>query len=130
MDASRLKSIPLFADLSDHERGQVARWADEVQVPEGKHLADQGEFAYEFFVIEEGSAVVTRNGERLKDLGAGDFFGEIALLETDRRTATVTASSPMRLIVMHARDFREMASEMPHVAEKIRAAIRERMAKP
>ncbi len=130
MDASRLKSIPLFADLSDHERGQVARWADEGQVPEGKHLADQGEFAYEFFVIEEGSAVVTRNGERLKDLGAGDFFGEIALLETDRRTATVTASSPMRLIVMHARDFREMASEMSHVAEKIRAAIRERMAKP
>jgi CRP/FNR family cyclic AMP-dependent transcriptional regulator len=130
MDANRLKSIPLFADLSDHERGQIARWADEVQVPEGKHLADQGEFAYEFFVIEEGSAVVTRDGERLKELGAGDFFGEIALLETDRRTATVTASSPMRLIVMHGRDFREMASEMPHVAEKIRAAIRERMAAP
>ncbi|HZA27228.1 MAG TPA: cyclic nucleotide-binding domain-containing protein [Actinomycetota bacterium] len=126
MDAKRLKSIPLFADLSDHERGQVARWADEVEVPPGRHLADQGEFAYEFFVIEEGSAEVTKDGEHLTDLGTGDFFGEIALLEADRRTATVTASSPMRLIVMHGRDFREMASEMPHVAEKIRAAIRER----
>lgn len=126
MDANSLKSIPLFADLSDHERGQVARWADEVEVQEGKHLADQGQFAYEFFVIEEGTAVVTKNGEHITDLGAGDFFGEIGLMETDRRTATVTASSPMRLIVMHGRDFREMASEMPHVAEKIRTAIRER----
>jgi CRP-like cAMP-binding protein len=95
-------------------------------VEPGKHLADQGEFAYEFFVIEEGSAVVTKDDEHLKDLVAGDFFGEIALMETDRRTATVTASSPTRLIVMHGRDFREMASEMPHVAEKIRTAIRER----
>jgi CRP/FNR family cyclic AMP-dependent transcriptional regulator len=126
MDANRLKSIPLFADLSDHERGQVAKWADEVEVQPGKHLADQGEFAYEFFVIEEGSAEVTKDEKHLTDLGTGDFFGEIALMEADRRTATVTASSPMRLIVMHGRDFREMASEMPHVAEKIRAAIRER----
>ena len=126
MDANHLKSIALFADLHDHERERVAQWADEVEVEEGKHLADQGEFAYEFFVIEEGSAVVTKNGEHITDLGPGDFFGEIALMETDRRTATVTASSHMHLIVMHGRDFREMASEMPHVAEKIRTAIRER----
>lgn len=126
MDANRLKSIPLFGDLTDHERARVAHWADEVEVEEGKHLADQGDYAYEFFVIEEGSAAVTRDGEMITELGPGDFFGEIALMETDRRTATVTASSHMHLLVMHGRDFREMASEMPHVAEKIRTAIQER----
>lgn len=127
MDAARLESIPLFADLSHREREQVARWADEVDVKEGRHLVDQGEFAYEFFVIEQGTAEVTQDGRHLGDLGPGDFFGEIALLEKERRTASVVATSDMTLIVMTGRDFREMAREMPEVAEKIRSAIRQRL---
>ncbi|HZB03199.1 MAG TPA: cyclic nucleotide-binding domain-containing protein [Actinomycetota bacterium] len=126
MDPSRLKSIPLFADLSDQDRAQVARWADELDVPEGKHLVDQGRFAHEFFVIEEGTAEVRQGDEKLTELGPGDFFGEIALIESDRRTASVIATSPMQTIVMFGRDFRQMEAQMPSVAARIRQAIEER----
>jgi CRP/FNR family cyclic AMP-dependent transcriptional regulator len=126
MDATRLKKIPLFSSLSDKERVQIARWADEVQVPAGKHLVDQGDFAYEFFVIEEGTAEVRRGDEVLTTLDPGDFFGEIALMEHDKRTATVTAATPMKLIVMFGRDFRSMEDAMPEVAAQIRQAIEDR----
>lgn len=118
---------PSSAGLSKGEREQLARWADEVDVDAGKHLVSQGEFAYEFFVIEAGGAEVTRDGAHVADLGPGDFFGEIALLETERRTASVTATSPMRLVVMHGRDFKAMARELPEVAGKVRAAMAERL---
>ena len=127
MDAERLASIPLFSALSDRERRQIAQWADEVEVEEGRELAKQGQFGYEFFVIEEGRASVLRDGEMIRELGPGDFFGEIALLESDRRTASVVATSRMRLIVMHRRDFRHVEHEMPRVAAQVRNAIRERM---
>lgn len=127
MDPARLKAIPLFAELSDHERGQVARWADEIEVREGEHLVHQGAFAHEFFVILEGTAEVTKDGQPLTDLGPGDFFGEIALMEEERRTASVTAKSPMKVIVMFGRDFRQMDHQMPHVATKIQQAIEERL---
>ncbi len=126
MDPARLKAIPLFAELSDHEREQVARWADEIDVRQGEHLVHQGAFAHEFFVILEGNAEVTKDGERLTELGPGDFFGEIALMEAERRTASVTATSPMKVIVMFGRDFRQMDHQMPHVATKIQQAIEER----
>src|SRR5262249_47970682 len=89
VDPQRLASLPLFAGLPAGDRARVAQWADEVDVQQGKVLARQGEFAYEFFVILEGRAEVTKDGERLAELGAGDFFGEIGLLESERRTATV-----------------------------------------
>jgi CRP/FNR family transcriptional regulator, cyclic AMP receptor protein len=126
MDPARLKSIPLFAELSEREREQVAQWADEVDVAEGKHLVEEGQFAYEFFVIEEGTADVRHGEETISTLGPGDFFGEIALLEHVRRTASVVATSPMRAIVMFARDFRAMEAELPGVAARIRQAIEER----
>lgn len=126
MDPARLKSIPLFAELSDREREQVARWADELDVAEGKHLVDEGRFAHEFFVIEEGTAEVRHGDEKLTDLGPGDFFGEIALVEHQRRTASVIATTPMRTIVMFGRDFSQMESEMPSVAARIRQAVEER----
>jgi CRP-like cAMP-binding protein len=126
MDPARLKSIPLFASLSDAERAKVARWADEVEVEEGKHLVDEGRFAYEFFVIEEGSAAVRHGDEVVAELGPGDFFGEIALIEHVRRTASVVATSPMRAVVMFGRDFRSMETEMPAVADRIKQAVEER----
>jgi CRP/FNR family cyclic AMP-dependent transcriptional regulator len=127
MDAARLKGIPLFANLSERDREQVARWADEVDIKAGRHLVDQGRFAYEFFVIEEGSAEVTHDGEHLADLGAGDFFGEIGILEDEPRSASVVATSDMTLIVMTDRDFREMTRRMPKVAETIRRTMELRM---
>ncbi|HEX2029986.1 MAG TPA: cyclic nucleotide-binding domain-containing protein [Actinomycetota bacterium] len=126
MDPARLKAVPLFAELSDDERQQVARWADEIDVRQGEHLVHQGAFAHEFFVILEGTAEVTKDGDRLTELGPGDFFGEIALLEEERRTASVTATSAMKVVVMFGRDFRQMDHQMPHVATKIQQAIEER----
>jgi CRP/FNR family transcriptional regulator, cyclic AMP receptor protein len=70
---------------------------------------------------------VTKDGERIAELGPGDFFGEIGLLETERRTASVVASTPMRLIVMFQREFKQMEKQMPAVADRVRSAIRARL---
>jgi CRP/FNR family transcriptional regulator, cyclic AMP receptor protein len=126
MDPARLKKLPLFEGLSDKERTQIGQWADEVEVAEGKHLIEQGQFGYEFFVIEEGKAEVRREDEVIAQLGPGDFFGEMALMEADRRNASVVATSPLRTIVMTRRDFAEMQSEMPSVCEEIHKAVKAR----
>jgi CRP/FNR family cyclic AMP-dependent transcriptional regulator len=129
MDVTDLRRVELFSSLSKRELEQLARWTDEVSVPAGRELATEGRFAHEFFVIVEGGAEVVKDGERIAELGPGDFFGEIALLETDRRTASVIAASDMRLIVMFEREFKAMEHDMPDVAERIRAAIRERLSR-
>jgi CPA1 family monovalent cation:H+ antiporter len=123
MDAAALKGIPLFAGLGEHERRAVAQWADEVEVAEGKHLVDEGRFAYEFFVIVSGTADVLHGDRRIRELGPGDFFGELGLLgEDQKRTASVIASSALKVVVMLNRDFAAMDRAMPAVAEKVRAA--------
>src|SRR6185436_2256526 len=96
-DASRLKSIPLFENVPEEEHGQIATFAQEVTVDQGRELVREGDFSYEFMTIEEGEAEVTREGEHVADLGPGDFFGEMGLLEKTLRNATVTAKTPMRL---------------------------------
>ena len=127
MDTRKLSTVRMFSGLSKKELEKLAQWTDEVNVPAGTEIASQGRFAHEFFVIEDGAAVVTHDGNTIAELGAGDFFGEIGLIETQRRTATVTASTPMRLIVMFEREFKQMEREMPAVADRIRAAIRARL---
>jgi CRP-like cAMP-binding protein len=130
MDAARLKSIPLFASLDKSELEQVARWTDEIDVPGGTKLTKQDGFAHEFAVIEEGTAEVLKDGEKITELGPGDFFGEIGLIdESARRTATVIATTPMRLVVMFGRDFRQMEREMPSLADRIRSVMEERLAR-
>ena len=119
MDAKRLKKLPLFAELSDHELKQIAAWTDEVDLPAGKHLVEQGAFPHEFFVIESGTAEVTRDGQHLADLGPGDFFGEMALHDAHRRSATVTATSDLSAVVMFQREFHIMDDKMPAVCQKI-----------
>lgn len=127
MDAEGLKSVPLFSSLSEDARREFAVWVDELKVSKGKHLVDEGDYAYDLFVIEEGEAEVTRESERVADLGPGDFFGEIGVLAKDaRRTASVVTTSSMRAIVMAAHELRVIANEMPEVAERLRAAIAER----
>ena len=107
MDAKRLEPLPLFRDLSRKEREQIARWTDEVDVPAGYHLLEQGRLPHEFFVIEKGTVAVAKDGEHLADLGPGDFFGEIAIMEHDRRTASVVATTPVTAIVMLAARLRD-----------------------
>jgi CRP-like cAMP-binding protein len=127
VEAKRLEQVALFSTLSKKELEQVAQWTDELTVPEGDELATQGSFAHEFFLIEDGTAEVRKDGETLNVLGPGDFFGEIGLLETDRRTATVVATTPLTVIVMAQREFKSMEKDMPAVADRIRAAIRARL---
>ncbi|MDP8967558.1 MAG: cyclic nucleotide-binding domain-containing protein [Actinomycetota bacterium] len=130
MDESRLQHLPLFSDLSKRERKRLAPLIDEVEVEAGRALAAEGELAYELFVIEEGTAAISKNGAPVGTLGPGDFFGEIALLDKDRRrTATVRATSSMRLAVLQGHDVRVIDREMPAVARKIRAAIEARVAR-
>ena len=126
MDEKQVRSVPLFASLSKKGSQALAQKADEIDMPEGKQLAREGEFAYEFFVIADGTAEVTHDGEHVASLGPGDFFGEIGILASERRTADVVATSPMRLIVLTSRAFRDLKRESPSVCELIRAAIDER----
>jgi CRP/FNR family transcriptional regulator, cyclic AMP receptor protein len=127
MDVKRLQTIPLFSGLSKRQLEQLATWIDEVDLPAGKTLLGEGTFAYEFVVIESGSAAVSIDGRHVNDLGTGDFFGEIALLATPRRTASVETTSPMRAAVVTGANFRAMIREFPQIAEKVRVAMEERM---
>src|SRR5919112_5466239 len=126
MDEARLREIPLFAGLGKKERREVAKQADEVEVETGRHLVREGEFAYEFFAIEEGTAEVRRGDQLLAELGPGDFFGEMGLMEDTRRNATVVATAPLKVVVMTGPAFRQTARELPEVAKKVSAAIKER----
>jgi CRP-like cAMP-binding protein len=126
MDESRLASIDLFSSLSKRERTEIAGRADEIDVPEGTHLVREGEFAYEFFVIEDGSAEVLRDGQHVADLGPGDFLGEIGIVTRAPRNASVVAREPTRVMVLSEQDFRGVARSFPTVAEQIREAVRER----
>ncbi len=128
MDENRLRSVPLFAGLGKRERKALARNADEIDVAEGKALAREGDFAYEFFVIEQGTADVTHDGECIAQLGPGDFFGELGVLASERRMATVTATSPMDLIVLTSGALRAVHREHPQVADRLRKAVDERFA--
>jgi cAMP-dependent protein kinase regulator len=102
MDASHLKSIPLFSTLADDELRAIAPFAEEVDVEEGTVLVKEGQYSYEFIAIREGTAEVTRGGEHVASLGPGDFFGEMGLLEQALRNATVTATSPMKVVTLPA----------------------------
>jgi CRP/FNR family transcriptional regulator, cyclic AMP receptor protein len=126
MDEERLKAIPLFESLNRKERRALAPRADEVELEQGRVIVREGEWAYEFFAIEDGTAEVRRGEQLLAELGPGDFFGEMGLVGDTRRNANVIASSPLKVVVMTAQAFRQTSRELPEVAAKIRAAIEER----
>jgi CRP/FNR family cyclic AMP-dependent transcriptional regulator len=126
LDPSRLKSIPLFQSVPDEELTEIATFADEVSVEQGKHLVDEGDFSYQFLAIEEGEAEVLRGGDHVADLGPGDFFGEMGLIERDRRTATVVAKTPMRLITLTGWDLKRMEKSMPQAVDQIRQVMEQR----
>ena len=121
-----MKALPLFEGVSDEDLDKIAPFVSEVSVSEGKHLVDEGDYAYEFMAIEEGEAEVIRGDETLAKLGSGDYFGEIGLLEADRRNATVIARSPMRLLTLDQWDMRRLEKAIPSAAEKIRETVRSR----
>ena len=122
-----LKGVPLFASCSKSDLRQIAMLADEVDRDEGRTLIREGERAREFFVVVEGSLRVTRKGDKVGDLGAGDVVGEIALVTDMPRTATVTTSSPVRLLVLTDRGFRDLLDQSPAIATKILKSLGERL---
>ncbi len=126
MDATELLDVPLFAGLSPEELDRIANWLEPIEVPSGWYLLNQGSYPEGFFVVLEGTVRVEREGAEVGTIGAKDFFGEIALLEDDRRTATVTSASRVRAAVMDAADFFEMCAEIPLIGQRVSAAAMER----
>jgi CRP/FNR family cyclic AMP-dependent transcriptional regulator len=126
VNTARLREVPLFAGLGKKDLEALGRIGDELDVREGKALVRQGELGHEFFVLESGTATVEIDGDKVGDLGPGDFFGEIALIEEDRRTATVTAASDATVIVINGPDFRGLKRTMPKVYETVHAEISKR----
>lgn len=128
MDATRLHSIPLFAALSKKDCQLLAGWADEVNLPTGKAITEEGALSYEFMVIVDGAAEVLIGGQHVRDLGPGDLVGEIGLLADDRRrTASVVTTAPTTAVVITGPQFRAMTREMPEVAEEVRRVIKQRL---
>ena len=123
-----IKRVPLFAHCSKRELREVAQLADEIDLREGKEMTRQGSRGREFFVLLEGTANVTKNGRRINTLGTGDFFGEIALVSDTPRTATVTAMSPVRALVVTDRSFRRLLDEQPEIQRKVLVELAERLA--
>jgi CRP/FNR family transcriptional regulator, cyclic AMP receptor protein len=123
-----LKKVPLFAGCSKTELRQLARIADEIDLREGTVLTREGRSGREFFVLIAGDARVSKKGKKIADLGSGDWFGEIALLTDSPRTATVTATSPVDVLVITDRRFREVVETMPSIALKVLACVGDRLA--
>ena len=128
MDQARLKDVPFFSSMSEQDLAAVARQTDEISVAAGTVLAREGDLGDEFFVIASGTAEVTSGGAPVAKLGAGDFFGEIALIREEDRIATVTATSPMVLMVMKGSSFRSLDSSIPELRETVSKALAERRA--
>lgn len=126
MDATRLKRIPVFSDLDDEALGHIAALAAEVSVPEGKELVREGDYSYDVLAIEEGTASVERGGERIAELGPGDFIGEMGVLERSQRNATVVATSPMVLVTLTSWDIRKLRKSTPEVVEHLRSLVEQR----
>ena len=123
-----ISRVPLFARCSRHELQEVASIADEIDLPAGKTLMEQGASGHEFFVLLEGSAEVTKDGKAIRTLGEGDFFGEIALISRSPRTATVRTTSPLRALVIRAQEFRALLDHSPRIQIRVLEALADRLA--
>ena len=122
-----LHSIPLFDRLDRKHLGRLGMLTEEVDVPAGKVLIRQGELGDEMMVIVTGTVTVERDGAQINSLKPGDFFGEIALIDRGPRTATVTADTPCRLLVISHRDFRALMDEFPEVATEVLVTLAHRL---
>ncbi len=122
-----LEQVPLLADLSDAERSALSELFDMMEYDAGRTLVGEGRAGYAFYVINRGRVAVTHEGERLRELGPGDFFGEIAILGKRRRTATVTATEPVVVWVLLGSAFEELQSSRPEVAAALQEAMRHRL---
>ena len=122
-----LHAIPLFERLDRHHLERLGMLTEEVDVPSGKVLIRQGETGDDMMIVAAGQVGVERDGERINQLGPGDFFGEIAIIQRGPRTATVTAEGPTRLLVLNHRDFHSLLDEFPEVADEVMLTLAQRV---
>jgi CRP-like cAMP-binding protein len=123
-----IKKVPLFSKLSKKSLEEVAHIADELDLPQGKVMAEEGDRGREFIVLLEGEADVTKGGQTINRMQDGDFFGEIALVTKMPRTATVTATTDVRILVITDRDFGALLKHSDEVSRGVAEALAERMA--
>ena len=123
VDRGRVAAIPFFAALPDEELDAVARVATEVNFAPGEALTTQGDFGHALFVIEAGSAEILRDGTRVNLVGAGAVVGEVAVLASGRRIASVVAASPIRTIALFKRDVWNLERDAPEAGRRLRAAL-------
>ena len=122
-----IAAVPIFSSLDPDQLATIANWFDAEDVGEGVKLVGEGSHGYSFFVLAEGTASVTAEGEELATLRAGDFFGEVAMLDSGRRTASVTSTAPARLFVMFGTEVRQLQDAYPEIADRITLAMKERV---
>jgi CRP-like cAMP-binding protein len=123
-----IKKVPLFSKLSKKGLGEVAHIADELDLPKGKVMAKEGDRGREFFVLLEGEADVTKGDKSINTMHEGDFFGEIALVTKMPRTASVTATTGVRVLVITERDFASLLKHSEEVGRSVAEALAERIA--
>lgn len=126
MDVSRLQAFELFADVDEHDLLTLADAVSERAVAAGETIVREGDFGYTVFLIESGSLAVTKNGTPVATLGPGDVFGEIAVEQSGRRTADVTATTESRLLVVLNRDLWRVERRLPEIGRVLRETARRR----
>jgi CRP/FNR family cyclic AMP-dependent transcriptional regulator len=125
VDVSQLKKLPLFEGVPDDKLKQVSTFAVLEEHPEGTVIVKEGGYSNHFYAIEDGTAKVERDGQHLADLGPGDVFGEQGLLEEQERSATVTATSQLKVIKIEHWELDRMKRSMPEVVEQLRGKVEE-----
>lgn len=127
MEPDRLRSVPIFADLTDQELAKLSEAAETLVLGADKVLTSQDEYAFKFFVILSGRASVWQQGRRIRELGPGDFFGEVGLLTSGKRTATVATDTEIELMVLMEWDLHMIEKEWPSVGRRIRRTLQDRL---
>jgi CRP/FNR family cyclic AMP-dependent transcriptional regulator len=122
-----LKRLPIFAACSTRDLEAVARLSTTLDISKGKPLVTEGTPGHEFVVIRAGTVEVTRDGEKLAELGPGDYFGEISLIDGGPRTATVTAVTPVTIEVVESRDFDALLEKVPGLAQRLLKGLAARL---
>ena len=125
--ATDLKDIWLFTGCSGSELRKIRSSLDELHVPAGKLLVEEGRIGQEFFIIVDGTAKVTRNGRKVATLGAGSHFGELALLDRRPRSASVVSETDMDVLVMSQRQFNGLLQSVPTIGRKMLSALASRL---